>query len=84
MNVGDRLTLLVDEHDFIVRSRSPYTLSTALQHLDGLEPVIAERLRVVVVEVIGAAEAIDRAERDTLPAPAVGRPEMPTLPEISR
>lgn len=79
MKPGDRLTLLVDEHDFIVRTRAPYTLGTALEHVEGLEENVSARLRVVVVEVLGADEAMDRAERDTLPAP---RPEQPTLTEV--
>jgi hypothetical protein len=68
MKVGDRLTLLVDD-ERIVRT-SPYTLAAALHHVAQLEPQVAERLELVVVEVLGVREAIERAERDTLPAPA--------------
>lgn len=68
MKPGDRLTMLFSEHGFVVSGGHPYTLESALKHIEGIGTA-ARHLDVVVVEVISAEAALERANRDTLPAP---------------
>jgi hypothetical protein len=68
------LVLIWDRSGFIVRTPSPYTLETAIDHLSKLEPHISARLEIRTYEELGresySMRPEARDERPTLPAPA--------------